>query len=115
MPRKLWDKILLLTGQFAHIAVSFVAELFFYFGSQPGSRKSVWLSVSHAIQEEGVGTMPTQVTTPHGMRLETPHNAFECMEHAAGRTYRRQRSRTDGTSNDSGDGGNSDGAHNGGE
>ena len=50
--------------------------------------------------DKGVGITPTQVTTPRGTELETPHNAFERIERAAGRIYRRQRSTTDGASND---------------
>ena len=59
----------------------------------------------------GVGITPAQVTTPRGTRISTPHNAFERVERAAGRSYRRERSPTDGGSKDGGDRSRSDRSH----
>ena len=46
------------------------------------------LSDLTAMEDAGVGTTPTQVTTPRGTNVRTPHNAYTRVERAAGRIYR---------------------------
>ena len=48
-----------------------------------------------AMEDAGIGTTPTQVMTPRGLNLETPHNAYGRVEIAAGRVYLRGNQRTE--------------------
>ena len=45
--------------------------------------------LSRVMEEGGIGTTPTQVLTPRGFHVATPHNANERVELAAGRVYLR--------------------------